>query len=327
MARDQGANSRSRRRFCWTLAGALVSPRIAVAQASTAVRRIGVLGAGSERDYAEPMRAFRSGLEELGWTQRRVVFIERWANRHVEALPRLAAELVELRVDLILAIARLSSETTPRLVRTVPVVFPDAWDPVGDKVVASLARPGGNATGISLMASEMYAKELGLLKEALPNLKKVGVLVDAHFASELRAMQTTSRNLGIELETAAIDPVNELDVRLQQLADNGVQALAGLVNFDQAILDKCIRFGLVHRIPLVDYTDSPPGLLSLEVDEIDMYRRAAKYADKILRGANPGDLPIEQPTKFILMVNLQTAKQFGLVLPQTLLLRADKVIQ
>jgi putative ABC transport system substrate-binding protein len=310
------------------LAGALVSPRIAIAQASKVVRRIGVLGAGSEQNYAEPMQAFRSGLEELGWNQRRVVFVERWANGRVEDLPRLAAELVELQVDLIFAVGRVSSETTPRLIRTVPVVFPDAWDPVGDEVVASLARPGANATGISLMGSEMYAKELGLLKEALPNLKKVGVLVDRHFASELAAMQTISRNLGIELETADIEALNDLDVRLQRLADDGVQALAGLVNLDQAVLDKCIRFGLVHRIPLVDYTDSPPGLLSLEVDHpIDVYRRAAGYADKILRGANPGDLPIEQPTKFKLMVNLQTAKQFGLVLPQTLLLRADEVIQ
>jgi len=173
----------------------------------------------------------------------------------------------------------------------------------------------------------MYAKELGLLKEALPNLKKVGVLVDRRFASELTAMQATSRTLGIELETAEIEPLNDLDVRLQRLANDGVQALSGLVNLDKAVLNKCIRFGLAHRIPLADYTDAPPGLLSLEVDELDMYRRAAGYADKILRGANPGDLPIEQPTKFKLMVNLQTAKLFGLVLPQTLLLRADNVIR
>jgi putative ABC transport system substrate-binding protein len=292
------------------------------------IRRIGVLGAGWEQDYAKSMRAFRSGLEELGWSQPRVIFMERWANGRVEDLPRLAAELVELRVDLVVAVGRLSSEATPGLIRSIPVLFPDAWDPVGDKVVASLARPGGNATGLSLMGPEMYAKELGLLKEALPNLKKVGVLVDRHFASELTAMQTTSRNLGIELETAETDPLNDLDVRLQRLADNGVQALAGLVNLDKAVLDKCVRFGLAHRIPLADYTDSPPGLLSLEVDEIDdIYRRAAGYADKILRGANPGDLPIEQPTKFKLSINLQTAKLFGLVIRQTLLLRADYVIR
>jgi len=291
------------------------------------IRRIGVLGDGSRQYFAKAMRAFRSGLEELGWNQQRVVFMERWANGRVEDLPRLAAELVELRVDVIVAVGRVSSEATPRLVRAIPVVFPAAWDPVGDKVVASLARPGANATGISLMASEMYAKELEFLKEALPNLKKVGVLVDRRFASELRAMQVSSRPLGIELETAEIEPLNDLDARLQRMADGGVQALAGVLNLDEAVLNKCIRFGLAHRIPLADYTDAPPGLLSLEVDEIDMHRRAAAYADKILRGANPGDLPIEQPTKFRLMINLQTANLFGLVLPQTLLLRADHLIR
>ena len=291
------------------------------------IRRIGVLSAGSEKGTAQRMEAFRSGLEELGWDQRRVIFIGRWANGRIDDLPRLAAELVELRVDLILAAGFAANESAPRLIRTIPIVFPDAWDPVGDKLVASLARPGANATGISLMASEMYAKELGLLKEALPNLKKVGVLVDRRFASELRAMQRISRNLGIELETAETEPLKDLDVRLQRLADDGVQALAGLVNLERAVLDKCIRFGLAHRVPLADYTDSPPGLISLEVDEINMYRRAAAYADKILRGANPGDLPIEQPTKFKLFINVKTAKLFGLVLPQSLLLRADEVIQ
>jgi len=326
MTRDQGIYS-TRRSFCWTLAGALVSPRIAIAQASTAVRRIGVLCADSEKGAAEPIQAFRSGLEELGWNQQRVVFIWRWANGRLDDLPRLAAELVELRVDLILACGFGASDAAARSRRKIPVVFPDAWDPAGDRVVASLARPSGNATGLSIMAPEMYAKELGLLKEVLPNLKKVGVLVHRYFAGELRAMQITSRDLGIELETAETEPLNDLDVRLQRLADDGVQALAGLVNLGRAVLDKCIRFGLTHRIPLADYTDAPPGLLSLEVDTNDMYRRAAGYVDKILRGASPGELPMEQPIKFKLMVNVQTAKQFGLVLPQTLLLRADKVIQ
>ena len=112
------------------------------------------------------------------------------------------------------------------MIRTIPVLFPDAWDPIGDKVVASLARPGGNATELSNMAPEMYAKELGLLKDALPNLKRVGVLIDPHFASQLAAMQTAGPDLGIELETADTDPLNDLDVRLQRLADHGVQALA-----------------------------------------------------------------------------------------------------
>jgi putative ABC transport system substrate-binding protein len=294
---------------------------------SESIRRIGMLGVGSKQNYAEPMQAFRSRLEELGWNRGRIVFVERWADRNAEDLPRLAGELVELRVDLVVAIGRLSSETTPRLIRGIPVLFPGAWDPVGDKIVASLARPGGNTTGLSFMASEMYAKELSLLKEALPNLRKVGVLVDRHFANQLKAMQATSRNLGIELETAEIEPLNDLDVRLQRLIDDGVQAFAGILNLDHAVLEKCIRFGLTHRIPLADYTDAPPGLLSLEIDEIDMYRRAAEYADKILRGANPGDLPIEQPTRFRLFINLQTAQLFGLVLPQALLLRADQVIR
>ena len=167
MTRDQGIYS-TRRSFCWTLAGALVSPRIAIAQASTAVRRIGVLCAGSEKGAAEPIQAFRSGLEELGWNQQRVVFIWRWANGRLDDLPRLAAELVELRVDLILACGFGASDAAARSIRKIPVVFPDAWDPAGDRVVAKMLEE--MADSAENIAKEVLAlKDRDMIRESILN--------------------------------------------------------------------------------------------------------------------------------------------------------------
>jgi len=178
------------------------------------------------------------------------------------------------------------------------------------------------------MAPDLYAKELALLKEAVPPLRRVGVLADGENPSSIeivRAMRTTGQSLGVEVIVVDIRPLADLDERLREIAD-GVQALSGFVNHPD-VKDRCIAFGLRHQIVLAGYTDGPPGLLSLEVDEVEASRRAASYVDKILRGANPSGLPVEQPTRFKLIVNLQTANTFKLPIPTSLLLRADEVIR
>lgn len=307
-----------------------IAPSHAIdAPPSVRMYRIGVLSTGPAQHLAEPLAALKSGLRELGWSDTRLAFAERWANGQREQLPILANELVALPVDVIVAFGASSVEAAMRATRTIPIVFPLGWDPVEEKFVRSLGRPGGNVTGLSLMAPDLYVKELAFLKEAVPVLRRVGVLVDADNSSSeeiLGAIRAAGPALGVEIHSVDIRPLDGLDERLRRIADDGVQALTGFVNYPE-VRDKCIAFALAHRIVLAGYADGPPGLLSLEVDEVQISRRAAVYVDKILRGANPGDLPVEQPARFKLIINLQTARLFKLVVPDTLLLRADDVIR
>jgi putative ABC transport system substrate-binding protein len=293
------------------------------------VYRIGVLSDGTPKGLAREMEALRSGMADLGWNGTRIEFVERLADGRYEQLPRLAAELVALKVDVIVALGGLSVKAVMRATRQIPIVFPRGWDPGGEKLVTSLARPGGNATGLSLMAPDLYAKELSLLKEAMPELRRVGVVIDSaepSAAGVVRALRATGETLGIELKMVEIQPLDSLDSRLNDMNRTGVQAITGFVD-TYAAKDKFIRFGIANRVPLAGYTAGLPGLLSLEVDELQMVRRSAYYVDKILRGANPGELAVEQPTKFLLFINLATAKAFGLTIPQSLLIRATELVQ
>jgi len=293
------------------------------------VYRIGWLADGSAKGGAEYMEAFRSGMADLGWRGGNTEFVERFANRHTEQLPGLAAELVALNVDVIVAFGDASIRAAMRATRQIPIVFPMAWDPEGEKLAISLARPGGNATGLSLMAPDLYAKELTFLKEAMPGLRKVGVVNDSTDPSAegvAKALRATAKTLGVELKMVEIQPLDSLDSRLNDMIGAGVQAITGFVETPVA-RDKFIRFGIANRVPLAGYTSGLPGLLSLEVDQVQMARRSARYVDKILRGANPGELAIEQPTEFLLFINLTTAKEFGLSIPQSLLIRADHLIR
>ena len=292
------------------------------------VYRIGVLSGGTAKDWAQGMEALRSGMADLGWNGTRIEFVERWANGRSERLPRLAAELVALHVDVIVAPGDRSANAAIRASRQIPIVLVNGSDPEGLGLVTSLARPGGNVTGLSYMGPDLYAKELSLLKEAMPGLRKVGVVIDSTHPSAdgiLKALRATGEKLGIELKMVEIQPLNSLDSRLNDMKNTGVQAITGFV--DSEAKDKLISFGIANRVPLAGYTNGPPGLLSLEIDAIQMFRRAAYYVDKILRRANPGELPVEQPTKFRLIINLTTAKAFGLTIPQSLLIRATELVQ
>jgi putative ABC transport system substrate-binding protein len=296
---------------------------------STGVYRIGVLGAGSAQHNSPSMNAFRSGLRDLGWTEGRIVFVERWANGRYEELLALASDLVALKVDLILAAdGTLSAEAAMKATREIPIVLAHVGDPLGQKLVRSLSRPGGNVTGPSVMGPELMAKELALLKEAMPGIRTVGLLVNSanpSTAEILRVIRASIQTLDMRLVIVEVLPLDDLDRRLNQMRNAGVQALMG-VNLEQAF-DTYLRFGLEHRLPMAGYADKPPGLLTLGTDDQQIYRHAAIYVDKILRGANPGELPIEQPTEIRLVINLKTATAFGLTIPRSFVLRADEVIQ
>jgi len=293
------------------------------------VYRIGWLSPGTVESNVEYVEVFRSGLADLGWNRGNTEIVERYANRNRERLPELASELVALKVDVIVAAGDASVHAAIGATRKIPIVFPISSDPIGERLISSLAHPGGNATGESYLAPDLYAKELSHLREAMPGLRKVGVVTDNSDPSNegiVKALQTAAKTIGVELKMVDIRPLDDLDARLNAMNSAGVQAITGYVLYPGA-LEKLIRFGIANRVPLAGYTEGLPGLLSLEVDDIQMTRRSAYYVDRILRGANPGDLAVEQPTKFQLIVNLKTAKVFGLAIPQSLLIRATNIIQ
>jgi putative ABC transport system substrate-binding protein len=306
-----------------------MSPSSAASPRRALLAQIGILGAGKQEYSVAAMNALRSGLTDLGWNERRVHLIERWTNGQDERLRAFAAELVELNVDVIIAVDSESVRAAMRATRRIPIVFPLAWDPVAENLVASLGRPGGNVTGLSAMAPDLYAKELILLKEAIPSLRKLGVVTDSAKLDSremVKALLTTGGELGVELTFVDIRPLAGLEGRLYQMTAAGVEALTGFVNHPAA-REQCIRFAVANRIPLVGYTDNPPGLLSLEIDELAMIRRSASYVDKILRGTQPSELPVEQPRQFHFIVNLKTASALGLAIPESVLLQADEVIR
>lgn len=311
----------------------LAMPLPALAQQPGKVYRIGVLGGGTAAQSATRIDAFRQGLRELGWVnERAVAFDERWADGHYERLPALAAELVGLKVDLILA-----GGGTPAVVaamkatQRIPIVVGAISDPVATKVAQSLAHPGGNVTGITNMASELYPKRLALLKEVLPGVKHVAILVNGAnpFSPEaLRLSQVAARSLGIQLEAFDVRDPKDFEKTFEKMAHAGVQAV--LVGTDILLLGSVKQLGglsLKHQLPLLAGNHDVGVLVAYNVDNDESYRRAATYVDKILKGAKPGDLPFEQPTKFSLIIDLRTAKALGLSIPQSLLVRADEIIR
>ncbi len=308
---------------------------VAMAQAQQAkkVPRIGLLVPGSESAFSIRTEAFRQGLRELGYVEGKNIAIEyRWAEGNLDRLPALAAELVLLKVDLIFAsgnAARAAKSAT----RTIPIVATSA-DPVGTGLVASLARPGGNITGLSLLSPELSGKRLELLKETVPKLSRVAVLLNptaANSPSDLKETQTAARSLGMQLQLLEARSPDKFDPSFSAMMREHAGAL--VVTTDLMFLDnrtRIVSLAAKNRLPVMYYDRSfveAGGLMSYGADIDDLFRRAATYVDKILKGAKPADLPVEQPTKFELVINLKTAKQIGLTIPPNVLVRADKVIK
>jgi putative tryptophan/tyrosine transport system substrate-binding protein len=323
-----------RRQFISALGGAAVAwPPVVRAQQPAKLPTIGFLGAASQSSWGSWTNAFVQRLHELGWIEDRTVAIEyRWAEGHSERFAEFAAEFVRLKVDVIIT-AGSAGAAAKRATSTIPIVLGVATDPVGDGLVMSLARPGGNITGLSLQQNDVAGKRLGLLREMLPNLHRVAILADAGYpadALEIGDVEATARTLGIEITRLEIRRADDIPPAFETLK-SGTDAL--YICTDAFTVTNRLRIStltLTARLPTISGVREDVevgGLMSYGPNYPDLFRRAADLVDKILRGKKPADIPVEQPTKFDLVINLTTAKALGLTVPPTLLARADDVIE
>jgi putative ABC transport system substrate-binding protein len=309
----------------------------AAAQAPVKVARVGVLGPRTQADAAPFLDAFRQGMRELGWLEGQNLVLEsRWAEGKSDRVPALVADLLRSRVDVIFAGTTLMTVETRKATSTVPIVAATIGaDPVKLGLAASLARPGGNVTGLSFTVdSETFGKQLQLLKETVPATRRVAVLfnpTNPAYGPTLENLKIAARSMGVELQFVEARGPDDLERAFTAMARWRAQALLVVADpilaLDRTrLLDQVAGSRLPAMYGLRELVEAG-GLISYAVDLRDNYRRAAAYVDKILRGAKPGDLPIEQPAKFELIVNLRTAKAFGLTIPRSVLLRADQVIE
>jgi putative tryptophan/tyrosine transport system substrate-binding protein len=329
-----------RREFIRLLGGAAVAWPLTVhaQQPSAKVRRIGVLVSMVESDPRglEYITAFAQGLAELGWAVGRNVRIEyRWGAGDLDRFRRYAAELVALSPDVVLASSGSIVGAFQQASPTVPIVFVGTIDPVGGGYVESLSRPGTNATGFASFEFSMSGKWLELLKEIAPDVKRVAVIRDPSVpagSGGLAAIQTVAPSLGVELTPVGVRDAGEIERAITAFArgSNDGLIMVGPSSSVQRYRDLIIALAARHRLPAIYSTRvfvTGGGLISYSTDPLDQYRRAAGYVDRILRGEKPADLPVQQPTKYELVINLKTAKALGLEVPPTLLARADEVIE
>jgi putative ABC transport system substrate-binding protein len=305
------------------------------AQQAPKMPRIGFLGATSPSVESARIAAFHQGLRELGYVEGKNILIEwRWAEGKFDRLPKLAAELVRLDVDVIVAGGSTSTGAAKQATTTIPIVMAQVNDPVGSGVVASLARPGGNTTGLSALVPEVSGKRLEMLKEIIPKLSRVAVFGDSTApgnAQSLRETELAAKAFKIQLQYLDILGPKHIEAAFREAAKeraDAVLVLAApvLISGRKHITEITAKNRLPAIYPQKEYVEDG-GLMSYGVSIVDLYRRAATYVDKILKGAKPADLPVEQPTKFEFIINLKAAKQIGLTIPPGVLARADKVIK
>jgi len=314
----------------------LASPRASEAQQAGKVPRIGYLRSTSPSDRPPLLDAFRQGLRELGWVEGRNIVIDyRYAEGRFDRLPDLAAELVRLKVDIIVASPTPAAAAAKNATQTIPIVMIAVTDPVGLGLIASLARPGGNVTGLSYsVGPEIIGKQLELLKETVPKVRRVAILSNPANPSQplsIRELKVAARSLGVQLQLLEAQGPNEFDGAFAAMATERVGALVvmsdSMLNSHRTRLaDLAARSRLPAAYGLRENVEAG-GLVSYGPSVRDLFRRSATYVDKILKGAKPADLPVERPTKFDLVINLKTVKALGLTIPQSLLGRADEVIQ
>jgi len=320
--------------------GILCGPLVAGAQPGARVARVGILWVAGASEISHFHEAFRRGLGELGYVEGQTIAVEaRYGEGRTERLPALVADLLRLKVDVIVAPSAQAVVAAKQATSTVPIVMSNVADPVGLGFVATLARPGGNITGLSNLAPELSGKSLELLKEALPRISRVAVLWNAaNPAAELyrRETQAAARALGLQLHMLEVRVAGEFEKALADTLKQRADALLVLGAGDPLTFlhrKQIIDLGAKHRVPTMYGVTTPGGhveagaLMAYGPSTLDMFRRIAFFVDKILKGAKPGDIPIEQPTKFELLINLKTAKALGLTIPPSVLFRADEVIQ
>jgi len=323
-----------RRTFIGALGGALtVMVRTTSAQSqATKAHRIGFLGTTTASEFASRTDALRVGLRDLGYVEGQNTVIEyRWANGDVDRLPTLAAELVALKVDVLVTHAE-GALAAKRATTSIPIVMAFSADAVATGLAASLARPGGNVTGSTVLIPEISAKRLELLKAAAPRINRVAVLVrkGGTWKTVLQMLQSKGNAMNLEVQFFEVRDRTEFGSAFSEMAKARVDGL--VVSEDPTLggdSKAIVELAAKYRWPSIGYRDlaEAGGLVGYGVDVLKIYRHAAVFVDKILKGAKPADLPIEQPTQFDLVVNLKTAKALDLTIPQSLLLRADEVIQ
>jgi putative ABC transport system substrate-binding protein len=321
--------------FCLMLTVFLLTAFSAEAQQPARIHRIGILNPTSGSVFPARVEAFRQRLRELGYVERKNILIEyRYAEGKAERLPDLVAELVRLKVDIIVTTGPSATLAAKKASGTISIVFASAADPVGIGLVSSLARPGGNITGLSLMAPDLDGKRLELLKEAFPKVARVAFLWNPSGSRgnlPLTDMEAAAQALGLKLLSLEVRSLDDFEGAFTRAKREGAQAFitttGALINTQQR---RVLDFAAKNRLPAIyHYSEfvEAGGLMSYAPDNADLWRRAADFVDKILKGTKPADMPVEQPKKFEFVVNLKTAKQIGMTIPQKMLERADKVIR
>ena len=314
-----------------TLLFALSFP--AEAQQPKKIYRIGYLSQRSANETRD--EAFRQGLHEVGYSEGQNIVIEvRSADGKLDRLPALASELVRLKVDIIVSTSGAVTSAAKQATSAIPIVMTNDADPVANRLVASLSHPGGNITGLSNLAPELYGKRLELVKETLPKISRVGLLWNPSFPWQhwaLKETQASARTLGLQIQSLEARSADDLDGIFETAIRDRIGALSvGQVPPMTTNRKRIVELAAKRRLPGI-YADREwpegGGLISYGPNITELHRRAATYVDKILKGAKPADLPVEQPTKFELVINLKAAKQIGLTIPPNVLLRADKVIR
>jgi putative ABC transport system substrate-binding protein len=323
-----------RREFITLLGGAATAwPLAARAQQPAKLPTIGFLGTAAPSAWAPWTAAFVQRLHELGWIEGRTVAIQyRWAEGRTERLAEIAAEFVRLKVDVIVTGGN-AAVAARQASSVVPIVFALVDDPVGSGLVTSLARPGGNVTGLSMQSTDIAGKRLALLREIVPGLRRLAIMANVDYPAAVQEMgeiQAAAGTLGLDIATFEIRRAEDIAPAFEALKG---RAEALYVVGDALVITHRVRINtlaLAARLPTIfflrEYVEAG-GLMSYGPNLSDLFRRAANYVDKILRGTKPGDLPVEQPTKFDLVINLTTAKALGLMVPESFLLRADEVIE
>ena len=305
----------------------------AEAQQMGKVPQIGFLSTAAHSSLSSRLEAFRQGLRELGFIEGKNIAIEyRSAEGKPDRLPGLAAELVRLKVDCIVTAGETPTHAAKQATSTIPIIMTTVGDPVGLGFVASLARPGGNITGLSTYSTDLAGKRLELLKETIPKLSRVAIVSDPRsLAAEVKATEAAARLLKVQLIFLEVQNLDDLENAFRSIAKSRVDAIViGTGGFFNTNQTRLVELAAKHRLPGM-YIEQEfvvaGGLMTYATSIPDLYRRSATYVDKILKGAKPADLPVEQPIKFEFIINLKAAKQIGLTIPPNVLVRADRVIR
>jgi len=313
-------------------AGALAAPFGSFAQPQGKVWRIGVLGAGSPAGWAPMVEALRAGLRELGYIEGSNINIDyRWADGQYDRLPELVADLIRLKVDVIVTHATAGIGAAKRATTTMPIIMASIGDPVASGLLTNLSRPGGNITGLSFFTSEIGSKRLELMKEAMPDIRRVAVIWDRSLPRGFTApMEAAARTLKIAVELIDVNSADLLESTFSALAKKRVRG--ALIRETPMLISNARLVGAIaskHRIAAIGFKEVAEGggLIGYGADIPTMWRRAATFVDKILKGARPGELPVEQAAKFDLIVNKKTANALGVKFPNSILVQATKVIE